>query len=659
MVGISDAIRELGVPPMRSIAMGLRAVLLTVASLALWQASPVLAAGNTFITLNYHDIIPEEERVPPFDRVAVCQEHLESHFAWLKKSGYHVVSYQDIVNASKGGKALPEKAILLTFDDGYESFHSRVFPLLKKYHYSAVVALVGTWMESETAAERPQGKTLLSWAQVRELVNSGLVEVASHSYDLHHGIPSNPQGNEQAAATTHAFDADLRQYEDDEEYRQRISTAVAQSANFIWQHAGVRPRVMVWPFGEYNEWLLEASRDAGMPHTMALWDGLNTLADLRAMHRLLIADDPNEKQFAAIVEGLRADRPLRVIHLDMDYIHDRDPEQTERNLGAVIERVRASGANTVYLQAYSDPDGDGNADALYFPNRHLPVKADLFNRVAWQLKTRAGVKVYAWMPMMAYKADVSDDWRVMEWRDGRPRVPSHIYSRISPFSPEGRRWVGDLFEDVAKFASFDGILFHDDGILSDYEDVSPRALRFTQEVWGLPSDFKALHGTPKMRMAWARHKTELMTQYTEYLTERAKVFRPYLKTVRNLYALPVMQPESEEWYAQSLPAFLAHYDYVAIEAMPFMEKAEKPAAWLQQLAQKVGQQPHGFEKMVFELQTVDWNTQKPIPMETFKSQISLLRKAGARHLGYYPDNVFSDQPALSTLNQVFAVEVTP
>ena len=175
----------------------------------------------------------------------------------------------------------------------------------------------------------------------------------------------------------------------------------------------------------------------------------------------------------------------------------------------------------------------------------------------------------------------------------------------------------------------------------------------------MPADFKTLHGTPKMRQAWARHKTGLMTQYTDYLTERAKVFRPYLKTARNLYALPVMQPESEEWYAQSLPAFLSHYDYVAIEAMPFMEKAEKPVAWLQELAQKVGQYPHGLEKMVFELQTVDWNTQKPIPMDTFKNQISLLRKAGAQHLGYYPDNVFADQPALSTLNQVFAVEVKP
>jgi poly-beta-1,6-N-acetyl-D-glucosamine N-deacetylase len=90
-----------------------------------------------------------------------------------------------------------------------------------------------------------------------------------------------------------------------------------------------------------------------------------------------------------------------------------------------------------------------------------------------------------------------------------------------------------------------------------------------------------------------------------------------------------------------------------------MEKAEKPDLWLKELAQKVAAEPQGLAKMVFELQTMDWNTQKPIAMETFKNQISILRKAGARHLGYYPDNVFNDQPALNTLNQVFAVEVKP
>jgi len=83
---------------------------------------------------------------------------------------------------------------------------------------------------------------------------------------------------------------------------------------------------------------------------------------------------------------LRADRSLRVAHLDMDYLYDKDPEQLERNLDVAIQRIKDMHINTVYLQAYADPDGDGNAEELYFPNRHLPVKQDLFNRVAWQLK---------------------------------------------------------------------------------------------------------------------------------------------------------------------------------------------------------------------------------------------------------------------------------
>ncbi len=617
------------------------------------------ASNNQFIALNYHDIIPEEERTPPFDRVAVSQHHFESHLAWLKKEGYRVISIDEILANAQGGKPLPDKAVLLTFDDGYRSFYTRVFPLLKKYRFPAVVALVGSWMEGLDANNRPAGKELLNWSEIRELEQSGLVEIASHSYDLHRGLVANPQGNEQAAATTYAYDTDLSQYEDDAEYQQRISASMAKSTDFIWQHAGIRPRLMVWPFGEYNEALLATSRSVGMPYTLALWDGKNTLADLRAMHRLLIADDPDQHQFAKIVKGLRADRPLRVVHMDLDYIYDKNSEQTERNLDALIERIRSSGANTVFLQAYSDPDGDGSADALYFPNRHLPVRRDLFNRVAWQLKTRAGVKVYAWMPMMAYKADIPEEWRVMEWRDGKAQPSSHIYNRISPFNADARRWVGDLYEDLAKHCAFDGLLFHDDGILSDFEDVSPAALHYTHDVWGLPGDFESLHATAKSRLTWAKQKTELMTQFTDYLSERARIYRPYLKTARNLYALPIMQPDSEEWYAQSFPAFLAHYDYLAIEAMPFMEKADKPEAWLRELMKRVASYPGGLNKTVFELQSVDWNTQKPISTTTFIDQIKLLKQSGAVHFGYYPDNVYANQPNLDEVKKEFAVEMMP
>lgn len=628
--------------------------------LSLWMlASSAFCAGNQFIVLNYHDILAEEEREPPFDRTAVSLKHFASHLAWLKQQGYHAVSFQQITEAAIGDKPLPDKAVLLTFDDGYQSFATRAFPLLQKYHYPAVVALVGAWMAGKAKPDMPGNKTLLTWTQVRELLRSGRVEVASHSDNLHRGVTANPQGNEQAAATTHAYDTDLEQYEDDEEYQQRVTSSIARSADFIWENAGIRPRLMVWPFGEYNETVLSAARRAGMPYTLALMDGRNTLADLSAMKRLLITDDPDQAQFARVVAGLRSNRPQRVVHMDLDYIHDPDSEQTERNLGAVIERIRATGATTVYLQAYADPDGDGNADALYFPNRHLPMRDDLFNRAAWQIKTRAGVKVYAWMPMMAYQADVPEDWRVQEWRDGRQQTPTHIYHRLSPFHVDARRWVGDLYEDLAKFCAFDGILFHDDGILSDYEDVSTVALNYTREVWELPINFEQLHGTPTQRMTWARHKTELMTQYTDYLTERVRLYRPAIKTARNIYALPIMQPDSEEWYAQSLPAFLAHYDHLAIEAMPLMEQAEQPNQWLKTLVRRVATYPNGLSKTVFELQSTDWQTRQPIPASTLRQQMELLKNSGAIHFGYYPDDVYRNQPGVDAVKQGFALNFAP
>lgn len=623
------------------------------ASFFLLASSVLNAAPDNagFLVLNYHDILEEEEKVPPFDRIGVNKDHLDQHFAWLKKNGYHVISTQDLLDAMKGEKALPSKAVMLTFDDGYSSFYTRALPLLKKYHYPATLAVVGTWLEGQAGAPKP----IMSIAQIREAMASGLVEIASHSYDLHKGILANPQGNEQSAVTTRLYSAEYEEYEKDEDYRKRIFQEVEKSADRQLQLLGVRPRVMVWPYGEYNGIALEAAKQAGMPLTMGLNDGSNTLADAIAMKRTLITDDPDGKRFAEIVTKQRKDLQLRVAHVDMDYVYDEDEQQTQHNLDALLERIKASGANTVYLQAFSDPDGDGNADALYFPNRHLPVRRDLFNHVALALRTKANVKVYAWLPMLAYKADVPLKWYVKEWRDGKPQFARHVYTRLSPFNPEARQFIGEIYEDLAKYCNFNGILFHDDGILSDYEDVSPLALEYGQRVWGLPADFEALHATPESRLGWAQHKTELLGQFTDYLADKVRYHRPYIKTARNIYALPLLQPYSEEWYAQSFPAFLKHYDYVAIEAMPFMEEAQDATKWLTELVKKTAEYPGGLDKMVFELQAVDWRKQQDIPMPVFTEQFNLLKKLGAKHIGYYPDNVYHDHPKLEALQKFFPV----
>ena len=617
----------------------------------------VSAQESNFLVLNYHDIIDNKSAVE--DAVDLSQKHFEEQLQWLKSNNYQVISVQQVFDAAAGKFSLPKKAVVLTFDDGYQSFYTRALPLLKKYRYPATVSLVGSWMDEDTDKDEPK-KPLMSWAQIKELTQTGLIEIASHSFDLHRGVLGNPQGNTQAAAVTRVYDDPMLIYENSPDYQERIQNDLIKSAELIFQHSGVRPRVMVWPYGEYNQLTLMAARKAGMPMTMGLIDGTNTLADIGNLKRLLIADDPNIKEFAAIVSKLRADRPLRVAHVDMDYLYDSTPAQLEHNIDIEIQRIKDMHITTVYLQAYADPDGDGNADALYFTNRHLPVKADLFNRVAWQLKKVADVRVYAWMPILAYQeGEIPGSWYVQEWRDGKAQSASHIYTRLSPFNPDARQYITDIYEDLAIYCNFDGLLFHDDGILSDFEDVSPLALEYGKEVWGLSTQFDVLHKDPKLSLLWAQHKTEFINQFTDELTNRVRFYRPGIKTARNFYSLPLIKPFSEEWFAQSYDTFLAHYDYVAIEAMPFMEEAENPTQWLTDLVKKAATYPNGLNKTVFELQTVDWRNSQKIPMATFFGQVSLLQKLGVKHLGYYPDNVFENHPNLKDLQEKFTVPDIP
>lgn len=628
------------------------------------SAKTVVFPQDSFMILSYHDIKDEVKRDAKTGQTAVSTEHLRQQFQWLKQHGYHPISVRNIIDARDHGRHLPGKAVLITFDDGYASFYKKAFPLLKQFHYPSMVSIVGRWMENSTDAERVDGEPtkdeLLTWSQLKELQGSGLVEIASHSYDLHRGLSANPQGNSQPAGVSRVYDAASKTYETDQNYLQRIRADMQHSANDIFQHTGFHPRVIVWPYGELNQPLLEAAAEAGMGITLGLRDGLNSVADLSNLRRLLITENPDIADFSRLLGTLRIDdRPLHVAHVDLDYVYDPNPERQELNLGRLVKRIQDMEINTVYLQAFADPDGDGNADALYFPNRHLPVRSDLFNRAAWQLFTRTRVKVYAWMPTLAFRVNAPDDWFVHEWRDGKSILATHIYKRLSPFNPDARRVVGEIYEDLAKYTHFTGILFHDDAILSDFEDVTPEALAVAKNSWGLSDDPAKLRENPAMLMKWAKHKTEALNEWTDYLSAKVRYYRPGIKTARNYYALPLLMPESEEWYAQSYETAFKHYDYVAVEAMPFMEKATSPDAWLDDVVHKIAAYPEGLKKTVFELQTVDWNTQKPIPMPIFIGQLHRLQKLGAKHIGYYPDNYIDDQPNQVDMTREFAVEYYP
>ncbi len=610
--------------------------------------SPVLFGMNqTFISLCYHNVKDEWDDDP----MTVETDRLINQLAWLREHHYHPVSLQAVLDAQKGLKPLPEKAVLLTFDDGYRNFYHRIYPILKQFNYPAVFALVTRWMETPSDQMVQYGNELkprsdfLTWDQVREMMDSGLIEIASHSHDLHHGVLANIQGNTQPAAASRQYFPDLQRYETDDEYRHRVQQDLQKSSDILLNRTGKRPRVIVWPYGDFSQEAINLAKEAGMNISFGLGTGLNRLSKNMHIQRYLVMDNPALTDFVYDIRHLNEQQPIRVAHVDMDYIYDDDPKQIQVNLDKLLDRIKAMRINTVYLQAFADPDGDGNANALYFPNRQMPVRADLFNRVAWQLKTRARVLVYAWLPVLAFEADLPQSWWVHEWQDGKAVPSRNNYHRLSPFHPQAREFVANIYRDLARHSHFDGLLFHDDALLTDFEDASPAAR----------AQMAQMVTTEKTQT-----KINILTSFTDYLTQAVRFYRPEIKTARNLYATVIMHPESKEWFAQTFEDFIDHYDYVAVMAMPYMENAKNPERWLSELVSRIEKKhPEALKRTVFELQSVDWRMSQKIPSAELKRQMALLQQKNALNYGYYPDDFYQNQPALSLLKEMMSLETFP
>ena len=376
-----------------------------LASSRLQTLLPANDPPQTYRVLAYHDIrdnVRETFKTWP-EATAVDTQDLVQQFSWIDQNGYRPVSLQQIIDARAGKKPLPDKAILLTFDDGFESVYTKVFPLLKQFNYPAVIAIVGDWIQTAPDSAVQFGdiqvprSAFVNWDEVREMVGSGLIEVASHSHSLHRGIVTNPQGNLMPAAVSRVYQAKNAQYESDAAYAKRIKADLLRSSKLIERETGKRPRVIVWPYGANNRIANQLAAEVGMPISLNLEPGPNTTEDDPArIRRSLVVFDTG---LAGLTQLLRqpasydgVEQPLeRVIHVDLDYVYDDDPQVQEANLSKLLDRIYRLHPSTVYLQAFSDPDGDGVADALYVPNRNMPMRSDLFTRVAWQLQTRVGV----------------------------------------------------------------------------------------------------------------------------------------------------------------------------------------------------------------------------------------------------------------------------
>ena len=442
----------------------------------LYLFSSFAFAQDRYGVLAYHSVVDESaaENQKHYFPQTISAQMLIKHFNWLKENGYNVISWQQVIDAENGKGTLPDNAVLLSFDDGYETMYNVVFPLLKAYNYPAVFAPVTGWLDTPENQKIAYADKMLdrsvfaTWAQVKEMEQSGLVEVASHTHNLHNGINANPSGSQLPAVIAPEYKNG--KYETEDAYKNRLKSDFAHTVQTLVNHIGKKPRVMVWPYGQFNDVAVQIARQAGMPHYFSLGEKIVNKVGDKHIGRLLLNAETDLNTVKNYLDGIDESKQIqRVVHVDLDYVYDANKAQQAKNLDKLIERISRYGVTTVYLQAFSDPDGDGVADALYFPNKYLPVRDDIFGRIAWQLQTRAGVKVYAWMPVLAFdlRQSVKEAEYVIDSRTGKPSTKAYL--RLSPYNKQNVEIITSIYNDLSFYAKFNGILFHDDALLTAFE----------------------------------------------------------------------------------------------------------------------------------------------------------------------------------------------
>lgn len=122
-------------------------------------------------------------------RLSVTPQDFENQLLYLQQNGYQTITPDEFYAALEKKQKFGFKPVLLTFDDGYEDFYTTAFPILKKYNLKATIFVVPGFISEPD-------RRYLTWEQLRELDQSGLVTIASHT--MHHvDVVTNPEANKE------------------------------------------------------------------------------------------------------------------------------------------------------------------------------------------------------------------------------------------------------------------------------------------------------------------------------------------------------------------------------------------------------------------------------------------------------------------------------
>jgi peptidoglycan/xylan/chitin deacetylase (PgdA/CDA1 family) len=195
-----------------------------------WNLSGVTPGGYQIVPiLTYHNLAEQAK-----GRLVLAASSFREQMRYLKTNGYRVVSLADFIEFTRLNRQLPQRAVVLTFDDGYRAFRDYAYPVLKELGFTATLFVYTDWVGA--------GRAALSWRDLRELSADG--------FDI------------QAHTKTHA---DLRRAtgETEVQYARRMQAELEQPQELFSKNLGHRSQILAYPYGRWEEGLLPKVTEHG------------------------------------------------------------------------------------------------------------------------------------------------------------------------------------------------------------------------------------------------------------------------------------------------------------------------------------------------------------------------------------------------------------
>jgi peptidoglycan/xylan/chitin deacetylase (PgdA/CDA1 family) len=230
---------------------------------------PVAVSSVHVPILMYHhleELDAEYKQDPDYQQLFVAPQAFEEQVAYLTDNGYQTISFADLVGAFNGEVTLPEKPVIITFDDGWDDIYAVAYPILKQHGQRATFFIPSNWVENLPG--------VVSWAQLEEM-SAGGMEIGSHS-------------------VTHPYlttaDPDWRKYE------------IEGSKATLEEHVKKTVTAFAYPYGLYDDTVIADVKAAGYLTACTIDPGATATPDnLLTLPRTWVYDWTTIEDFAGLL----------------------------------------------------------------------------------------------------------------------------------------------------------------------------------------------------------------------------------------------------------------------------------------------------------------------------------------------------------------------